>query len=65
MTERTMGQMMGLPHPIVGGDFTSPVRPGTGWPDDPAAADTPVARDADYVRRLAQADSLAELTTPG
>ncbi len=52
---------MGLPHPIVGGDFTSPVLPGTGWPDDPAAPDTPLARDADDVRRLATADTLAEL----
>ena len=53
--------MEGLPHPIVGGEFTSPVAPGTGWPDDPAAPDTPVARDADDVRRLAATDSLAEL----
>ncbi|WP_217702705.1 uracil-DNA glycosylase [Nocardioides guangzhouensis] len=27
--------------------------PGTGWPDDPATADTPVAHDRDDVRRLA------------
>ena len=27
---------------------------GTGWPDDPASPDTPVARDADDVRRLAR-----------
>ncbi|GAA5109464.1 uracil-DNA glycosylase [Alloalcanivorax gelatiniphagus] len=50
-----------LPHPLVGGAFTSPVAPGTGWPDDPGAADTPVARDADDVRRLAQAATLDEL----
>lgn len=50
-----------LPHPLVGGAFTSPVAPGTGWPDDPAAASTPVARDPDDVRRLAQAGTLAEL----
>ena len=50
-----------LPHPLVGGEFTSPVAPGTGWPDDPAAAGTPVARDADDVRRLARAATLAEL----
>ena len=50
-----------LPHPVVGGAFTSPVAPGTGWPDDPAAADTPVARDADDVRRLAHDVPLAEL----
>ena len=50
-----------LPHPVVGGAFTSPVAPGTGWPDDPAAPDTPVARDADDVRRLAPGVPLAEL----
>jgi uracil-DNA glycosylase len=50
-----------LPHPLVGGAFSSPVAPGTGWPDDPAAPDTPVARDADDVRRLAQGDDLDEL----
>lgn len=50
-----------LPHPVVGGSFASPVEPGTGWPDDPAAAGTPVARDADAVRRLAQGAGLDEL----
>ncbi|MBM6980356.1 MAG: uracil-DNA glycosylase [Actinomyces succiniciruminis] len=41
------------PHPLTGALFDSPVPPGTGWPEDPADADTPVARDADEVRRLA------------
>lgn len=50
-----------LPHPVVGGAFTSPVAPGAGWPDDPGAPDTPVARDADDVRRLAHGAPLAEL----
>ncbi len=50
-----------LPHPVLGGAFTSPVAPGTGWPDDPADVDTPVARDTDDVRRLAGSHSLAEL----
>ncbi|WP_210502822.1 uracil-DNA glycosylase [Nocardioides xinjiangensis] len=50
-----------LPHPLTGDLFTSPVTPGTGWPDDPGAGDTPVARDADDVRRLAQAGTLPEL----
>lgn len=50
-----------LPHPVVGGAFGSPVEPGTGWPDDPAAAGTPVARDADDVRRLAQGAGLDEI----
>lgn len=50
-----------LPHPVVGGGFTSPVAPGSGWPDDPAQASTPVARDADDVRRLAADADLPEL----
>ncbi|WP_329958476.1 uracil-DNA glycosylase [Nocardioides okcheonensis] len=50
-----------LPHPVVGGAFDSPVTPGTGWPDDPATAATPVARDADDVRRLAADADLAGL----
>ena len=54
-----------LPHPLVGGEFTSPVAPGTGWPDDPAAADTPVARDADDVRRLAARRRRSPSSTPG
>jgi len=42
-----------LPHPLTGQPFPSPVPPGTGWPEDPAAADTPVAHDAAAVRDLA------------
>ncbi|MEV0591675.1 uracil-DNA glycosylase [Nonomuraea cavernae] len=39
------------------------VPPGTGWPDDPATADTPVAHDPADVRRLATTSpTLAELT---
>jgi uracil-DNA glycosylase family 4 len=39
-----------------------PVLPGTGWPDDPATATTPVAHDAAQVRALAAgADTVAEL----
>jgi len=37
------------------------VPPGTGWPDDPASPDTPVARTADDVRALADTAELAEL----
>jgi uracil-DNA glycosylase family 4 len=37
------------------------VPPGTGWPGDPATADTPVARTAAQVRRLAATDSLEVL----
>jgi uracil-DNA glycosylase family 4 len=44
------------------GWFDSPVGPGTGWPGDPADADTPVAATADDVRRLAStAPALSEL----
>ena len=49
-------------HPVTGGLFRSPVPPGTGWPGDPATADTPVATTAAQVRRLAsQADGIREL----
>lgn len=50
-----------LPHPLTGTPYLSPVPPGTGWPDDPAAPDTPVARTPAAVRRLARTDDLAEL----
>ncbi len=43
-----------LPHPLTGDLFASPVPPGTGWPDDPAASAEPVAaHDAEAVERLA------------
>jgi len=46
----------------VAPEFTSPVAAGTGWPDDPATAATPVATAAPDVRRLAHAaGSLAVL----
>jgi uracil-DNA glycosylase family 4 len=50
-----------LPHPFVGGAFTSPVAPGSGWPGDPAEPGTPVARTAAGVRRLAAAADLTQL----
>ncbi len=51
-----------LPHPVTGAPFASPVPPGTGWPEDPASADTPVATTPARVRRLAAAaPTLAEL----
>ena len=43
-----------LPHPVTGAPFASPVEPGTGWPDDLASTETPVARTAAQVRRLAK-----------
>jgi uracil-DNA glycosylase len=54
--------MIELPHPITGRLFPSPVPVGSGWPEDPARADTPVAETPSDVRRLAdQADDVAEL----
>jgi len=50
-----------LPHPITGRPFGSPVPPGTGWPDDQAGPDTPVARSPEDVRRLAGEASLAQI----
>jgi uracil-DNA glycosylase family 4 len=50
-----------LPHPITGQLFDSPVPPGTGWPEDPAPAATPIARTPDEVVALADVNSLAEL----
>ena len=51
-----------LPHPLTGDLFGSPVEPGTGWPEDPAPAGTPVAADADAVRRAAGSLDLESLT---
>jgi uracil-DNA glycosylase len=53
--------MTDLPHPLTGQVFASPVPPGTGWPDDPASPDTPVATTPAAVRRLAAATDLDEL----
>ena len=53
--------MTELPHPLTGMLFPSPVPPGTGWPDDPASADTPVAHTAGEVASLAEQVPLAEL----
>jgi uracil-DNA glycosylase len=50
------------PHPVTGQSFESPVQPGTGWPGDPATAQTPVAETPADVARLARsAGSIAEL----
>jgi uracil-DNA glycosylase family 4 len=51
-----------LPHPVTGQPFASPVPPGTGWPDDPADAATPVAGSAAAVARLAAGASLEEVS---
>ena len=50
-----------LPHPVTGQLFPSPVPPGTGWPDDPARPDTPVARTRTDVVSMSETDDLAEL----
>lgn len=50
-----------LPHPLTGQLFPSPVPPGSGWPEDPAAPDTPVAGTARDVLALAETEDLAEL----
>lgn len=51
-----------LPHPGTGASFASPVSPGSGWPGDPATDQTPVAKTAKGVDRLARsAKTLDEL----
>jgi uracil-DNA glycosylase len=51
-----------LLHPRTGQVFDSPVGAGTGWPDDPATPQTPVAENAAKVVALAsQAGSMPEL----
>ena len=52
--------MRAEPHPITGQTFDSPVPPGTGWPGDPATAETPVARSASDAARLAAAAATVE-----
>jgi uracil-DNA glycosylase family 4 len=62
MTVEGSEQAERLPHPLTGQRYVSPVPPGTGWPDDPAAPDTPVAQSPEDVRVLAEsAPDLAEL----
>jgi uracil-DNA glycosylase family 4 len=50
-----------LAHPITGAEVASPVPPGSGWPEDSATSETPVAHGPDDVVRLAVTDSLTEL----
>jgi uracil-DNA glycosylase family 4 len=51
----------GLPHPVTGEVFPSPVPPGQGWPDDPANPRTPVATAPGQVLSLADTADLAEV----
>lgn len=54
--------MMRLPHPRIGGAFDTPVRPGSGWPGDPATRRTAVAAAAaDVTAMAAAARSLKQL----
>ncbi|HSV38826.1 MAG TPA: uracil-DNA glycosylase [Nocardioidaceae bacterium] len=41
-------------HPVTDTAFASPVPPGTGWPDDPATATTPIAHAPADVSALAE-----------
>jgi uracil-DNA glycosylase len=51
-----------LPHPMVGGTFSSPVAPGAGWPDDLADQGTLAATSAPRVRSLCTGATLDEIT---
>lgn len=51
--QQTVAMPTALPHPLTGQPFSSPVPPGTGWPEDPAGPQTRRARSAAGVRRLA------------
>ena len=54
--------MTRLPHPRVGGLYDSPVRPGSGWPGDPATRRTVVAASpADVTTMAGAARSLKQL----
>ena len=50
-----------LPHPLTGELFDSPVRPGRGWPGDPATARTPIARTPEDVESLSAGAKLPQL----
>ncbi len=52
---------MSLPHPVTGQRFSSPVPPGTGWPDDPASRRTPVATNGAQVAALATGAGLEDV----
>ncbi len=51
-----------MPHPRLATVFDSPVPPGSGWPDDPASTDTPIASTpGDVVAIAAAVTTVAEL----
>jgi uracil-DNA glycosylase len=62
MVAGVTGDHRGLPHPFTGELFDSPVPAGTGWPDDPATARTPVCTDrTEVARRASVAVDLAQI----
>jgi uracil-DNA glycosylase len=65
LTRERLDQRVKLPHPLTGVPFESPVPPGTGWPDDLAGTDTPVATTAAEVRRLATRDKFSARQAAG
>ncbi|MDZ4270048.1 MAG: uracil-DNA glycosylase [Mycobacterium sp.] len=56
---------MKLPHPRTGTLFDSPVRPGSGWPGDPATSRTPVAAAPEQVVVMAAAARTLEKVDAG
>jgi uracil-DNA glycosylase len=62
MVTGVTGDGRGLPHPLTGQLFDSPVPAGTGWPEDRATARTPVCTHrTEVVRRAAAAADLTEI----
>jgi uracil-DNA glycosylase len=62
MVAGVTGDHRRLPHPLTGELFDSPVPAGTGWPDDPATARTPVCTDrTEVARRASVAVDLAQI----
>jgi len=52
-----------LPHPIIGGSFSSPVKPATGWPGDLATPQTKVAKNVSQLKTVIKGcNSIAELS---
>lgn len=63
MTDPTAGPPPDRRHPLTRRAHESPVRPGSGWPEDPASATTPVAADAAAVAdraRMARSPALLD-----
>lgn len=55
--------MAEFPHPIIGGSFSSPVKPATGWPTDLATPQTKVAKNVNQIKTaIKNCNSIADLT---